>query len=136
MPGAGEPNFDSFENNPFANLRQRRETEVQTLLTKLAHDTIALGTCKPFLVICCCRLVLWSCPNLRLCFNSEIVLLFPFLCFSVCFFYYLDSSFVGAVEKDSAVLAAEHKSLFETANAHEKVKKVSCLFLDTLLFGL
>eukprot|EP01032_Pedospumella_encystans_P012808 gene12808-14789_t len=76
VPGAGEPNFDSFENNPFANLRQRRETEVQTLLTKLAHDTIAL-----------------------------------------------DSSFVGAVEKDSAVLAAEHKSLFETANAHEKVKK-------------
>ena len=43
---------------------------------------------------------------------------------------------MGAVEKDSAVLAAEHKSLFETANAHEKVKKVSCLFLDTLLFGL
>lgn len=43
VPGAGEPNFDSFENNPFSNLRQRRETEVQTLLTKLAHDTIALG---------------------------------------------------------------------------------------------
>ena len=45
VPGAGEPNFDSFENNPFANLRQRRETEVQSLLTKLAHDTIALGKC-------------------------------------------------------------------------------------------
>jgi len=35
---------------------------------------------------------------------------------------------VGAVEKDSAVLAAEHKSLFETANAHEKAKKV-CFFV-------
>lgn len=36
----------------------------------------------------------------------------------------LDSSFVGAVEKDSAVLQAEHKSLFETANATELAKKV------------
>jgi U3 small nucleolar RNA-associated protein 7 len=43
VPGAGEPNFDSFEQNPFANLKQRRETEVQNLLSKLQHDTIALG---------------------------------------------------------------------------------------------
>jgi U3 small nucleolar RNA-associated protein 7 len=43
VPGAGEPNFDSFEQNPFSTLRQRRETEVQSLLTKLPHDTIALG---------------------------------------------------------------------------------------------
>ncbi len=41
---------------------------------------------------------------------------------------------MGAVEKDSAVLAAEHKSLFETANAHEKAKKVSDFFCYFLYF--
>jgi U3 small nucleolar RNA-associated protein 7 len=43
VPGAGEPNFDSFENNPFINTRQRREQEVQTLLNKLSHEMIGLG---------------------------------------------------------------------------------------------
>lgn len=43
---------------------------------------------------------------------------------SSCSLFYSDSSFVGAVEKDSAELQAEHKSLFETANAKELNKKV------------
>lgn len=42
VPGAGEPNFDSFENNPYMNNKQRRENEVQTLLNKLSPDMIAL----------------------------------------------------------------------------------------------
>ncbi len=46
VPGAGEANFDSFENNPFMNPRQRREAEVQTLLSKLSHEMIGLGACS------------------------------------------------------------------------------------------
>jgi hypothetical protein len=36
---------------------------------------------------------------------------------------YADSSFVGAIEKDSTQLQAEHKALFETANAKDADKK-------------
>jgi len=42
VPGSGEANFDSFENNPFMNPKQRREYEVQNLLNKLRHDMIGL----------------------------------------------------------------------------------------------
>jgi U3 small nucleolar RNA-associated protein 7 len=42
IPGAGEPNFDSFVANPFASARERREAEVVALLDKLQPDTICL----------------------------------------------------------------------------------------------
>lgn len=42
VPGAGEPNFDSAEADPFEGRNARREREVRGLLDKLAPDTIVL----------------------------------------------------------------------------------------------
>ncbi|KAF8069492.1 utp7 [Scenedesmus sp. PABB004] len=42
VPGAGEPNFDSYVANPYASARERREAEVAALLDKLQPDTIML----------------------------------------------------------------------------------------------
>ena len=60
VPGAGEPNFDTFVADPFEGRKVRREREVVQLLEKLQPDMIMMDPGKIGKVAGCAVLGLWG----------------------------------------------------------------------------